>query len=57
MRVTLWLTAMNVFWVSEGKPERELAPEKEKVYLEANKIFCGAVVGVFAESLRDTYLC
>jgi hypothetical protein len=57
MRVTLWLTAMNVFWVSEGKPERELTPEKKKVYLEANKIFCGAVVGVFAESLRDTYLC
>jgi hypothetical protein len=21
MRVTLWLTAMNVFWVSDGKPE------------------------------------
>jgi hypothetical protein len=30
MRVTLWLTAMNVFWVSEGKPEGELSPEKEK---------------------------
>jgi hypothetical protein len=25
MRVTLWLTAMNVFWVSEGKPEGELS--------------------------------
>jgi hypothetical protein len=26
MRVTLGLTAMNVFWVSEGKPEGELTP-------------------------------
>jgi hypothetical protein len=52
MRVTLWLTAMNVFWVSEGKPEGELSPEKEKEYSEANTIFCGAVVGVLAETAR-----
>jgi hypothetical protein len=39
MRVTLWLTVMNVFWVSEGKPEGELTPKKEKAYLEANTIF------------------
>jgi hypothetical protein len=50
MRVTLWLTIMNVFWVSEG----ELSPEKE--YSEANTIFCGAVVGVLVETLQDTYL-
>jgi hypothetical protein len=40
MRVTLWLTVMNVFWVSEGKPEGELSLEKEKEYSEANTIFC-----------------
>jgi hypothetical protein len=56
MRVTLWLTAMNVFWVSEGKPEGEFTPEKEKEYSEANILFCGAVVGVLAETLQDTYL-
>jgi hypothetical protein len=28
-----------MFWVSEGKPEGELNPEKEKVYSEANIIF------------------
>jgi hypothetical protein len=39
MRVTLWLTVRNVFWVSEGKPEGELTPKKEKAYLEANTIF------------------
>jgi hypothetical protein len=47
---------MNVFWVFEGKPEGELSPEKEKEYSEANTIFCGAVVGVLAETLQDTYL-
>jgi hypothetical protein len=56
MRVTLWLTAMNVFWVSEGKPEEKLSPEKEKKYSEANTIFYGAVVGVLTETLQDTYL-
>jgi hypothetical protein len=56
MRVTLWLTVMNVFCVSEGKPEGELSPEKEKEYSEANTIFCGAVVGVLAKTLQDTYL-
>jgi hypothetical protein len=56
MRVTLWLTATNVFWVSEGKPEGGLTPEKEKAYSKANTIFCGAVVGVLVETLQDTYL-
>jgi hypothetical protein len=56
MRVTLWLTAMNVFWVSEGKPQEGLTPEKKKAYLEVNTIFYDAVVGVLAETLQDTYL-
>jgi hypothetical protein len=56
MRVTLWLTTMNIFWLFEGKLEGELTPEKEKAYLEVNIIFCGAVVGVLTETLQDTYL-
>jgi hypothetical protein len=47
---------MNVFWVSEDKPEVKLTPEKEKTYSEANTIFYGAVVGVLIETLQDTYL-
>jgi hypothetical protein len=42
---------MNVFCVSEGKPEGELSPEKEKEYSKVNTIFCGAVVGVLGETL------
>jgi hypothetical protein len=56
MRVTLWLTVMNLFWVSKGKSERELTREKEKEYSEANTIFYGAMVGALAKSLQDTYL-
>jgi hypothetical protein len=56
MRVTLWLTAINVLWVFKGKSEGELTPEKEKAYLEANTIFYGAVVGVLTKTLQDTYL-
>jgi hypothetical protein len=47
---------MNVFWVSEGKLEGKLTPEKEKEYSKANTIFYGAMVGALAESLQDTYL-
>jgi hypothetical protein len=56
MRVTLCLTVMNVFWVSKGKPEGELSPEKEKEYSKANTIFYGAVVGVLVETPQDIYL-
>jgi hypothetical protein len=42
---------MSVFWVSKGKPEGELTPEKEKAYSDVNIIFCGAVVGVLTETL------
>jgi hypothetical protein len=42
---------MNVFCMSVGKPERELTPEKEKEYSEANTIFCCVVVGVLVETL------
>jgi hypothetical protein len=47
---------MNVFWVSEGKPEGELTLEKEKKCLKANTIFCDVVVGVLAGTLQDMYL-
>jgi hypothetical protein len=47
---------MNMFWVSEGKPEGELTPKQEKAYSEANTIFYGAMVGVLAETLQDMYL-
>jgi hypothetical protein len=55
-RVTLWLIALGVFWVSNGKPEGQLTPEKEKEYEEANTLFVSAVIGVLAYHLQDVYL-
>jgi hypothetical protein len=42
--------------VFKGKPEGELTPDRKKEYSETSTIFCGAVVGVLAETLQDTYL-
>jgi hypothetical protein len=39
-----------------GQTKGELTPEKEKEYMETNTIFYGAVVGVHAKTLQDTYL-
>jgi hypothetical protein len=41
-RVTLWLTAIGVFLVSNGKPEGQLTVDHEKAYEEANTLYpCG----------------
>jgi hypothetical protein len=55
-RVTLWLTAMGVFWVSNDKPEGQLTTEQEKVYEEANTLFVSAIIGSVADHLQDVYL-
>jgi hypothetical protein len=55
-RVTLWLTAMGVFWISNGKPEGQLTDEHEKDYEEANTLFVGVVIGALAGHLQDVYL-
>ena len=55
VKATLWLTAMNVFWVSEGKPDGVLTPDKEKEYSEANTLFLDVVISINVECLQDTY--
>jgi hypothetical protein len=55
-RVTLWLTAMGVFWVSNGKPEDQLTAEHEKAYEKVNTLFVGAVIRAFLDHLQDVYL-
>jgi cobalamin-dependent methionine synthase I len=56
VRVTLRLTIMSVFWVSNGKPEGQLTAEHEKAYEEVNTLFVGAVFRALADSLQDVYL-
>jgi hypothetical protein len=55
-RVTLWLIAMGVFWVSNGKPEGQRIAEHEKAYEEANTLFVSAVIGALVDFLQDVYL-
>jgi hypothetical protein len=54
--VILWLSAMNVLWVSKGKLEGPLTPEQEKAFTEANTFFVGAVIGTLVDCLQDVYL-
>jgi hypothetical protein len=56
MRVILWLSAMNVLWVSKGKPKGSLTPEQEKAFTEANTFFVSAVIGTLIDRLQDVYL-
>jgi hypothetical protein len=55
-RVTLWLIAMGVLWVSNSKPESQLNDEHENAYEEANPLFVGAVIGALADHIQDVYL-
>jgi hypothetical protein len=55
-RVILWPSAMNVLWVSKGKPEGTLTLEQEKAFTEANTLFVGAVIGTLVDRLQDVYL-
>jgi hypothetical protein len=48
VKITLWLTAINAFWLFEGKLEGQLTAELEKAYGEANTIFVGAVIRALA---------
>jgi hypothetical protein len=56
MRVILWLSAMNVLWVSKGKPEGTLTPEQKKAFTEVNTLFVDAVIGTLVDPLQDVYL-
>ena len=53
VKATLWLTAMNVFHVSKGRPEGPLTPEQEKEYDHANTMFTGAVLSALVDRLVD----
>ena len=55
-RTTLWLTAMNVFWVAGVPSTATIAPEQEKAFREATVVFLGAVLSVIGDKLVDAYL-
>jgi hypothetical protein len=54
-RMILWLTAMNIIHVENGKPE-QFTPEEEQAFMAANNLFRGTVISVLTENLVDFYL-
>jgi hypothetical protein len=54
-RMILWLTAMNIIHVTNGKPE-QFTPEEEQAFMAADNLFRGAVISVLAENLVDFFL-
>jgi transposase InsO family protein len=56
VKVTLWLTALKVFTVSNGKPEGAMSDEDQRKFEEANTLFVGCILGVLADRLCDVYM-
>nr|BAK03085.1 predicted protein [Hordeum vulgare subsp. vulgare] len=55
-RTTLWLTAMNVFWVAGVTPTGTISREHEKMFAGATILFLGAVISMIGDKLVDAYL-
>jgi hypothetical protein len=51
----LWLTAMNIIHVANGKPE-QFTPEEEQAFMAADNLFRDTMISVLAENLVDFYL-
>jgi hypothetical protein len=50
---TLWLTAMNVMYVTTGKAPEGVSEEKFNV---DDNLFRGAIISILVDNLVDTYL-
>jgi peptidoglycan/LPS O-acetylase OafA/YrhL len=48
-RMILWLTAMNIIHVANGKPE-QFTPEEEQAFMTVNNLFRGAVISVLEKT-------
>jgi hypothetical protein len=56
LKVTNWLTAMKVFWVKDGLPERNISNEDMRKFQEASDIFVGVVRNVLLDHLFDSMM-
>ena len=54
----LWLTAMECFFVAQGKPsEPPLSDEDDMKFEKADCLFRGALISVLADNIVDEYMC
>ena len=56
VKATLWLTALKVIHVSNGKPEGAMSDDDQRKFEEANTIFVGCVLSALADRLCDVYM-
>jgi hypothetical protein len=56
VKVTDWLTAVEVFWVKDGLPEGDISNEDRSKFQKANDIFVGAMCNVFSDHLFDSMM-
>ena len=54
-KTNLWLTAMNVFWVT-GVSTGTIAPEHEKAFKEATVVILEAVLSMIRDKLVNAYV-
>ena len=54
-RLILWLTALRMMHVKEGKPE-QFTLEEGSAFDESDNLFRGCVISVLAENLVDSYI-
>ena len=52
----LWLTTMNCFHASKGKPEGELTAEQEQAFQVTDTLFRGVVLSVLRDKIVDPFM-
>ena len=56
VKATLWLTALKIDWVLNGKPEGTMSDEDQRKFGEANSALRGCILSVLDNRLCDVYL-
>jgi hypothetical protein len=56
VKVTDWLTAIEVFWVKDGLPEGDISDENQSKLQKAYDIFVGVVCNVLLNHLFDSMM-
>ena len=54
-KMVLWLTAMNCYHTTHGKPE-QFTPEEERKFLVADNLFRGAVISALHPKYEKNYI-
>jgi hypothetical protein len=56
VKVTDWLTTVEVFWVKDGLPEGDISDEDRSKFQKDNDIFVGVIRNVLSDHLFDSMM-